>query len=140
LFKSRFAEPHVLPAFKADTILKAWEHLPANCVRPERNRRQHLSAVLSRNEVNRAYAYNRSLFKRVLQGWYQFNPALAVRRRQGANESWVPALQALNLALINEVAMEYQRSNIGKLFALAGETSPPVALAAELCAGGGRNS
>jgi len=39
--------------------------------------------VLSRNEVARDYAYNRALFMRVAQGWYQFNPQLAVRHPQG---------------------------------------------------------
>jgi hypothetical protein len=71
-------------------------------VRPERNKRQHLSGVLARNEVDRDYAYNRALFKRIAQGWYQFNPQLSVRRRQGDEESWMPIYQALNLSLINE--------------------------------------
>jgi hypothetical protein len=60
--------------FETQAILDSWQHLPANIVRPERNRRSHLSSVLARNEVDRDYAYNRALFKRVAQGWYQFNP------------------------------------------------------------------
>jgi len=32
-----------------------------------------LSGLLSRNEVTRDYAYNRHLFARLAQGWYQFN-------------------------------------------------------------------
>lgn len=48
-------------------------------LRTERNKRQHLSSVLARNEVARDYAYNRQA--RVDQGWYQFNPQLLVRRR-----------------------------------------------------------
>jgi len=103
LFKSRFThvlrQPHA--AFETRAILAAWAHLPANVVRPERNKRQHLSSVFSRNEVNRDYAYNRALFKRVAQGWYQFNPALAVRH--GADE-WMPIFQALNLPFIAEFA------------------------------------
>jgi hypothetical protein len=89
-------------AFEAQAILDAWQHLPANIVRPERNKRQHLSSVLARNEIDRDYAYNRALFKRVSQGWYQFNPKLAVRRRQGDEETWTPVYAALNLPLINE--------------------------------------
>ena len=72
----------------------------------ERNRRQHLSSVLSRNEVDRDYAYNRALFKRVAQGWYQFNPNLLVRRRQGGEELWTPIYAVLNLPLINEFSPE----------------------------------
>ena len=104
LFKSRFThvlrQPHA--AFETSAILAAWAHLPANVVRPERNKRQHLSSVLSRNEVDRDYAYNRALFKRVAQGWYQFNPALAVRH--GGEGVWTPIFQALNLPFIAEFA------------------------------------
>ncbi len=82
LFKSRFAAFawRERGGFETAAILEAWRHLPPNVVRPERNKRQHLSHLLSRNEVDRDYAYNRRLFVRVDHGWYQFNPALAVRR------------------------------------------------------------
>ncbi|ACV36485.1 ankyrin repeat domain-containing protein [Accumulibacter sp.] len=104
LCKSRFThrQRRTNGAFEAQAILDAWQFLPANIVRPERNKRQHLSSVLARNEIDRDYAYNRALFKRVSQGWYQFNPKLAVRRRQGDEETWAPIFAALNLPLINE--------------------------------------
>lgn len=104
LFKSRFTHVlrHPYAAFETKAILEAWTHLPANVVRPERNKRQHLSNVFSRNEVNRDYIYNRALFKRVAQGWYQFNPALAVR--QGGDGAWTPIFQALNLPFVAEFA------------------------------------
>lgn len=106
LFRSRFVYPQRHPdaAFETKTILDAWKHLPASVVRSERKRREYLSGVLARNEVERDYAYNRALFKRVAKGWYQFNPKLAVRRHQGGNEDWVPVFQALNLPLLNEFA------------------------------------
>jgi hypothetical protein len=106
LFKSRFThrQRRLNGAFDSQAILDAWQHLPANLVRPERNKRQHLSGVLARNEIDRDYAYNRALFKRVMQGWYQFNPRLAVRRRVGDEEIWTPVFAALNLPLINEFA------------------------------------
>jgi hypothetical protein len=89
-------------------VLDAWQHLPASVLRAERNRRQHLSSVLSRNELARDYAYNRRLFMRVEQGWYQFNPQLAVRRKrreaEGESEVWVPLFEALNLPLVAEFA------------------------------------
>ncbi|EXI81659.1 MAG: putative recombination protein RecB [Candidatus Accumulibacter appositus] len=104
LFKSRFThrQRRTNGAFEAQAILDAWQHLPANIVRPERNRRQHLSGVLARNEIDRDYAYNRALFRRVSQGWYQLNPKLAIRRRQGDEEMWTPVCAALNLPLISE--------------------------------------
>lgn len=97
LFRSRFTHRQRRPyaAFETQAILEAWQHLPANVVRPERNNCQHLSSVLSRNEVEREYAYNRALFTRVTQGWYQFNPKLSVRRRRGDEELWVPIYAAL---------------------------------------------
>ena len=109
LFKSRFTHKQRRPygAFDTQAILEAWQHLPANVVTPERNKRQHLSGVLARNEVERDYAYNRALFTRVAQGWYQFNPKLLVRRRQAEGEIWTPAYQALNLALIGEFAWDF---------------------------------
>jgi len=73
-------------------------------LRPERNRRQHLSSVLSRNEVNRDYAYNRRIFRRVAQGWYRLDPALAVRRHTTEGEVWLPIVEALNLRLVKELA------------------------------------
>ena len=60
--------------------------MPTSVLRAERNKRSHLSNVLSRNEVERDYAYNRMLFKRVAHGHYQFNPALSVRRKVNGEE------------------------------------------------------
>jgi hypothetical protein len=102
-------------------------------VRPERNKRQHLSGVLARNEIDRDYAYNRSLFLRVSTGRYQFNPKLAVRRRQGEEENWIPIYTALNLPLISEFAYNdgwiSTWDNIDKLVILAGlpERTTPIA-------------
>ena len=56
-------------------------------------------SLLSRNEVDRDYAYNRRLFVRVAHGWYQFNPALSVRRRNASGEAWLPICDALNRPL-----------------------------------------
>ncbi len=115
LFKSRFThrQRHPHAAFETKAILEAWQHLPANVVRPERNKRQHLSGVLARNEVERDYAYNRALVMRVAQGWYQFNPMLSVRRRHGEEESWTPIYAALNLPLINEFAVDDEWDGVG---------------------------
>ena len=104
-------------------------------VRPERNKRAHLSSVLSRNEVERDYAYNRALFMRVSQGWYQFNPKLLVRRRQGDEEQWTSIYVALNLPLINEFACEDEWESVGdriaEYLALAGLPERTIPLAAE---------
>lgn len=86
LFRSRFThtQRRLDPAFDTAGILAVWKDLPANAVLPERNKRAHLSGILSRNEVDSNYPYNRALFRRLTQGWYQFNPELMVRRSQAA--------------------------------------------------------
>lgn len=106
-FRSRFTTMLRKPnkaAFETADILDAWQHLPAAVLRPERNKRAHLSSVLSRNEVARDYAYSRKLFQRIAQGWYQFNPQLGVRRgtREEDGEAWQPIFGALNLPLIGD--------------------------------------
>jgi hypothetical protein len=131
LFKSRFTH-HLrdhYAAFDTQAVLEAWRDLPANIVKPARNKRQHVSGVLSRNEVDRDYAYNRSLFKRVAQGKYQFNPALSLRRRQDGKDVWVPIFTALNLPLISETSIDYVGHRIDAYLAMAGmkPRSDPIA-------------
>ncbi len=139
LFKSRFTYPQRrrMGAFETKDILDAWQHLPANIVRPERRRRQYLSSVLARNEIDRDYAYNRALFRRLQQGWYQFDPGLSVRRRQGEDEIWLPVIAALNLPLISEVShwddgeWDSVQKAIDRLLKLAGLPTRTAPIAAE---------
>lgn len=133
LFKSRFThqQRRHYGAFETQAILEAWQHLPANVVRPERNKRQYLSGLLARNEVERDYAYNRALFVRINQGWYQFNPKLSVRRKQGETESWVPIYQALNLSFINEFAWDLVWGRIDAYLTMADLPERTVPIAAE---------
>jgi hypothetical protein len=102
--------------------------MPASVLKPQRNKRSHLSNVLSRNEVEREYAYNRRLFKRIAHGWYQINPQLAIRRGRG--ESWQPVLEALNLPLVHEFAHPHQWGISGALWRLAGGAELPIPVAA----------
>ncbi|QKE39191.1 UvrD-helicase domain-containing protein [Ferrovum myxofaciens] len=138
LFKSRFAylERGPYAAFETLAVLKAWEHLPANVVYPERNKRAHISALLSRNELNRVYAYNRALFKRIKQGWYQFNPQMLVRGSSGKKD-WQPVFAVLNLPLINEFSsfqlFDYlaQWDPVGEYCEQANMSPPTIPVAAE---------
>ena len=134
LFKSRFTRLDRTLNCALDTraILAAWEDLPESVLRATRNRRQHLSHVLSRNEVERDYAYNRALFRRVAHGWYQFNPLLEVRCRSDAGEqSWQPIFAALNLPLIAEFSTPYSRNNLNAYLASAGLPACSVPVMAE---------
>ena len=133
MFKSRFTHRQRRPygAFETQAILEAWRHLPANVVRSERNKRQHLSGVLARNEVERDYAYNRALFVRITQGWYQFNPKLALRRTRGAAEAWLPIYAALNLPFIAEFSLDFVWARIDDYLALADLPARTTQIAAE---------
>lgn len=134
LFKSRFTriDRTLNCALDTKAILRAWEALPENILRDARNKRQHLSHVLSRNEVERDYAYNRALFKRAAHGWYQFNPMLEVRCRSGAGgELWQPVFAALNLPLIAESSARYSRSDLNEYLASAGMPACHLPIMAE---------
>jgi hypothetical protein len=134
LFKSRFTriDRTLDCALDTQAVLQAWEDLPASVLRAARNKRQHLSNVLSRNEVERDYAYNRALFKRVAHGWYQFNPTLEVRRRSSSGEEqWRPVFAALNLPLIGEFATRYSLSSLNDYLASAGMATCPGPIMAE---------
>ncbi len=133
LFKSRF-HPFTWRqrgGFETGAILDAWRFLPESVLRAERNQRQHLSGLLARNELNRDYAYNRCLFVRVAHGWYQFNPTLAVRRRDGSSESWVPILEALYLRFVAEGAHPEQLETINVLLGHAQLPPVPTSIAGE---------
>ena len=134
LFKSRFTHRlrNSYGAFDTQVILEAWTNMPVNVVYPERNRRQYLSGVLARNEVERDYAYNRGLFVRITQGWYQFNPKLSVRSIDPDNkQGWTAVYQALNLPLIYEFSDEQILLQVEKYFMMAGIPKPASPVSAE---------
>jgi hypothetical protein len=131
LFSSRFTQPQRrrYAAFESAAIVEAWQYLPSNLVRPERRQRQHISGVLARNEVARDYVYNRTLFVRVMQGWYQFNPELRVRRSVRGRDTWVPVFEVLNLPLLREFATEFIAERITRYLHSAGLPAPAPQIA-----------
>jgi hypothetical protein len=133
LFKSAFsASGFEQPAgINTASMLDAWSVLPTAVLKPERNKRGHLSNVLSRNEVDRDYAYNRKLFRRIGHGWYQINPQLKVRRRVAGVDTWVPVLEALNLPLVHEFAHPDQWDISRGLWRAATDAELPIPIAAE---------
>ncbi len=133
LFKSRFHGRSWRDRGGIETaaILDAWKNLPRRVLPRERNKRQFLSGVLARNEVNRDYAYNRRLFLRIGHGWYQFNPALALRRRDASGETWIPIFEALNLRFVLETASPRQWPRIEVLLGAAGLPQPSAPIGGE---------
>lgn len=65
-------------AFSSATLIAALEELPLQVVPERRKRRQYVSSVLAKNEVDREGRYNLKLFKRLKHGHYVINPRLAV--------------------------------------------------------------
>jgi len=126
LFKARFALNgwEVGGAFQTAAILDAWQSLPHAILRPERNKRQHLSQLFARNEIQRDYAYNRRLFSRIGHGWYQFSPNLSVRYSDSGDERWVPIWEALNLRFVAEFAEPVYWEQVNDLLAMA--EMPPI--------------
>ncbi|MFS2016263.1 UvrD-helicase domain-containing protein [Massilia sp. CT11-108] len=123
LFKSCFgnADASDRGGFDAGMLLGAYERMPAAVLPPERRKRAFISGVLARNEVDRDYAYNRHLFKRVATGVYQLNPALSLRSRgPDGSDEWVPVYSALNLPLVKELADPRYDRHINDLLGLAG--------------------
>lgn len=122
LFRACFThrQRRATAAFEARMILDAWEGLPRSVVTTERRQRPYLNQLLARNEVSRDYTYNRNLFIRVAQGWYQFNPALSVRRKVDGAEAWVPLLQALNLPFLRQLVWPECASRIDAYLELGG--------------------
>jgi len=132
LEKERFHNNYLLNNefgnFSTATILEAWRHLPGHVLRPERNKRPHLSSLFSRNEVDRDYAYNRRLFTRQATGRYQFNPKMSVRRQTADGDVWQPIFLATNLPFIKEYVTDWWWPMIDKLLLAAGisPSSEPI--------------
>ncbi|MBJ7312775.1 UvrD-helicase domain-containing protein [Rugamonas sp. CCM 8940] len=130
LFKSCFgnADASDRGSFDAAMVLRAYATLPAGLLPPERRKRAFISSVLARNEIDRDYAYNRRLFKRLATGCYQFNPDLAIRRRGAQGDEWVPVFSALNLPLIKELAAPGYDRHIDALLMFAKLPAPAEAI------------
>ena len=130
LFRNNFNTSRRKPtaAFETADILNAWQHLPVSVLRPERNKRQHISNVLARNEMTRDYLYNRRLFLRLETGWYIFAPHLSVRHghsEESGSDAWMPIYHAFNLPLITEFARLESIAIAANLAKMCGVTVDP---------------
>ena len=80
------------PAFATEDFVNSFEHLSPEVILEKRKKRSYISSILSKNEINRDYQYNRYLFIRIKRGYYMFNPALEVR----TEERWINIYDLLN--------------------------------------------
>jgi len=112
--------------FDTAMVLKRWEQLPSSVLAPLRRRRPYISAVLSRNEIGRDYAYNRGLFQRMERGAYRLAPDLALRVRENGEQRWVPIGERQNLSLLLESAHESSWPHLSKLIGGADAVRVPI--------------
>jgi hypothetical protein len=106
-FKRKYNEENgrSLFGFTTANLTRYLAPLPSPFVRESRQRRAYLSSVLSRNEIDRDYAYNRYLFLRTQQGHYVFNPAADIR----VADAWVNIYDVLQLDRMFENGHDYNR-------------------------------
>jgi hypothetical protein len=81
LFYQRLGEKYAThhACLTAEDFTQVLEHFPESVVPARRKKHTYVSAILSKNEVNRADPYNRKLFLRVRRGQYLINPRMALR-------------------------------------------------------------
>ncbi len=82
-------------AITALTLSTLMEALPDSVIDDYRKKRQYISALLAKNEINSQNAYSRKLFLRVRQGYYILNPALLLRQ----GEEWRPIYSSAGVDL-----------------------------------------
>jgi len=80
-------------AFTAKDIAEQIQHLPEAILTTRRKRQTYISGILSSNEINRDFKYNRKLFLRIRRGHYVINPRLKIRLK----DDWMAIHELLDL-------------------------------------------
>jgi hypothetical protein len=88
--------------FFADSLLEGLERLPEHLWPKPRRRRDYVSSVLARAEVDSKYRPARKLWMRRETGYYLPSPDLRLKRKTAEGETWVAIAEALNLAAVRE--------------------------------------
>ena len=76
---------------RAGDLVEVLERLPRSAAPRYQTKRQYVSAVLARNEVDRDAPYNRRIFRRTSRGLYVLNPGMRVR----VGDEWIPIYDLL---------------------------------------------
>ncbi|WP_409409131.1 hypothetical protein AAE485_13825 [Acidithiobacillus ferriphilus] len=87
--------------FTREVIEHVWVFLPEAVLPAFRKKGNYISGILARNEVQRDYAYNRHLFKRVSPGVYLLQPDLFLRD-PGQDGQWQHWTMAHNLHFLEQ--------------------------------------
>jgi hypothetical protein len=86
--------------FFAEGLRQTLECLPEHLWAKARRKREYISAVLARAEIESSYRPARRLWKRRDVGHYVPAPDLKLRRKTAAGEGWAPIAEALNLEAV----------------------------------------
>ena len=90
-----------LVALTAVKLADMVEFLPDSVTPAYRRKRQYLSSLLSKNEIDSTNPYGRKLFMRLKTGYYILSPKLSVLYR----DEWVPLYRCAGLDLLAKSAM-----------------------------------
>lgn len=79
--------------FSTQSFIDNVKHFPNKVLLDRRKKREYISSILSKNEMNRVGPYNRKLFLRVERGYYLLNPKLEVKTK----DQWINIYELLGL-------------------------------------------
>lgn len=113
-----------LPLFSAPDLVRHVAGLPPAALAAHRRRREYLSSVLAKNELDSTNPYSRRLFQRVRRGAYALCPALEVEVRG----EWTPVGDLMGLPALFEV-IGPEAAPIAKWMSEAGAALAPSAAA-----------
>lgn len=92
--------PSASPTFRAADIVALLAFFPDSVIPERRKKRTYISSMLSKNEVDRDYPYNRKLFLRSRLGCYFLNPRLDL----WVDDKWTNLYSLLGLERFAETA------------------------------------
>jgi hypothetical protein len=87
-----------LPAFETADFVYALQHFPEHVIPERRKKRQYLSSILSKNEVDRDEPYNRFLFVRVRRGRYILNPLMEL----DVDGEWINVYDLIGISALEQ--------------------------------------
>jgi hypothetical protein len=87
-----------IPSFETASFMSALQYFPDHVIAGYRKKRPYLSAILSKNEINRNDPYNRKLFVRIERGHYIINPNLEI----AIQDDWVNIYDLIHIDLLEK--------------------------------------
>jgi hypothetical protein len=90
------------PSFETATFLSALQYFPNHVIAEYRKKRPYLSAILSKNELNRKDPYNRKLFVRIERGRYIINPNLQI----AIQDEWFNIYDLIHIDLLEKESQD----------------------------------